>query len=79
MTVQDFKPQQTVSAGLWHAPRPPCLWKQQPADFIVDELWQPPADTAVKVTDEHCLVLVEKEGQNTQWVARQLARWAGVP
>lgn len=48
----------------------------RPADFVVEELWQP-ASGALNA-GEHSLLLVEKEAQNTQWVARQIARSAGV-
>lgn len=56
-----------------------CNWKVRPIDFVVEELWQPPnsqADTSD--AGEHTLLWVEKMEQNTQWVARQLARFAGV-
>lgn len=48
--------------------------KQRPSDFQVTELLQP------SFTDEgeHAWLWVEKTGANTEWVARQLARFAGV-
>jgi tRNA pseudouridine13 synthase len=45
-----------------------------PEDFIVDEDLGFAADGA----GEHAFVRVEKRGANTEWVARQLARYAGV-
>ncbi|MEM9171909.1 MAG: tRNA pseudouridine(13) synthase TruD [Pseudomonadota bacterium] len=46
--------------------------KSQPDDFIVDELpnWSPSG------AGEHDVLLITKIGCNTQWVARQLARYA---
>lgn len=46
-----------------------------PEDFIVDEVLGYDADGV----GEHMLLVVEKRGANTQWVARQLARFADVP
>ncbi|WP_109340989.1 tRNA pseudouridine(13) synthase TruD [Saliniradius amylolyticus] len=49
--------------------------KQQPADFVVrEELGFTPSGEG-----EHVFVQLEKQGQNTVWVAEQLARFAGVP
>lgn len=47
----------------------------EPADFQVTEHlgWQPSGD------GEHDYLFVEKTGVNTEWVAQQLARYAGVP
>lgn len=45
-----------------------------PDDFIVEEI---PGYTA-DGEGEHVLLEVEKRGANTQWVARELARFAGV-
>jgi tRNA pseudouridine13 synthase len=49
--------------------------RQEPADFeVVEDLgWEPSG------TGEHDFLWVEKTGQNTAWVATQLARHAGVP
>ena len=46
-----------------------------PADFQVDESlsFQPGGG------GEHLYLRIEKTGQNTAWVADQLARWAGIP
>lgn len=46
-----------------------------PEDFHVEELLGFEADGA----GEHLLVKVEKRGANTLWVARELARYAGIP
>lgn len=45
-----------------------------PEDFVVDEL----LGFAASGAGEHLLVRVEKRGANTDWIARQLAAWAGV-
>lgn len=45
-----------------------------PEDFVVDEDLGIPADGA----GEHIFVRVEKRGANTDWVAHELARFAGV-
>lgn len=48
--------------------------RQQDADFrVVEELGFEPSGAG-----EHALLQVEKQGANTEWVARQLARFAGV-
>jgi tRNA pseudouridine13 synthase len=49
-------------------------WKQAPDDFRVDEVWAPDLDPK----GEHILLRVSKRGQNTHWVAREVARFAGV-
>ncbi|PWK92986.1 TruD family tRNA pseudouridine synthase [Fulvimonas soli] len=46
-----------------------------PEDFVVEEILGYEADGA----GEHALLWVEKRGANTDWVARELARFAGVP
>ncbi len=50
------------------------VYRSQPADFRVDEQLQPRDEDA----GEHLWLRLEKTGQNTAWVGRQLARWAGV-
>lgn len=66
------------------APGPPHAWGEPPLratlravaeDFVVEELigFEPSG------SGEHAWLLVEKRGANTEWVARQLARAAGVP
>ena len=49
--------------------------RSMPEDFAVEEVLGFEADGA----GEHLLVKVEKRGANTLWVARQLARHAGIP
>ncbi|MHB1057305.1 MAG: tRNA pseudouridine(13) synthase TruD [Rhodanobacter sp.] len=46
-----------------------------PEDFQVEEILGYDADGA----GEHALLWVEKRGANTDWVARELAKFAGVP
>jgi len=46
-----------------------------PEDFFVEEL--PPCEPDGE--GEHVLLKIEKRGDNTEWVARQLSRLAGVP
>jgi len=48
--------------------------KQTPEDFIVEEVlgFQPSGD------GEHVFLFIEKRGENTDYVARQLARFAGI-
>ncbi len=48
--------------------------KRTPDEFQVTELLQPSFDD----DGEHAWLWVEKTGANTEWVARQLARFAGV-
>ncbi|KUJ81706.1 tRNA pseudouridine synthase D [Microbulbifer sp. ZGT114] len=45
-----------------------------PEDFVVEELAAPPVDDG----GEHVYLQVRKRGANTNWVAQQLARAAGV-
>lgn len=49
--------------------------RRVPEDFRVDEILGYDADGE----GEHALLWVEKRGANTDWVARELARFAGVP
>jgi tRNA pseudouridine13 synthase len=49
--------------------------RSAPEDFQVEEMLGYEADGA----GEHALLWVEKRGANTDWVARELARFAGVP
>ncbi|MBK8973657.1 MAG: tRNA pseudouridine(13) synthase TruD [Hahellaceae bacterium] len=49
-------------------------WKAVPEDFRVDEL----ADFERDPKGEQVLLQVSKRGQNTHWVAREIARFAGV-
>lgn len=48
--------------------------RSAPEDFFVEELLGYEADGA----GEHAFLLVEKRGQNTEWVARELAKFAGI-
>ena len=62
-------------ATLWPNPIR-AKWKVKPEDFQVEEisnLSEQPNDKG-----EHVLLHIEKVGQNTQWVARQIARFCGV-
>ena len=49
--------------------------RTQPEDFFVDEVlgFEPDGE------GEHVLLQVEKRNTNTQWLANQLARFAGIP
>lgn len=58
---------------LW-ADRFRASWKAVPEDFQVDEL----ADFERDPGGEQVLLRVSKRGQNTHWVAREIARFAGV-
>lgn len=49
--------------------------RSTPEDFLVEEILGYEADSE----GEHALLWVEKRGANTDWVARELARFAGVP
>ena len=51
-----------------------CFFKSHPEDFIVDELlpFEPEGE------GEHLYLLLEKKGENTDWVAGLLAQHAGV-
>ena len=59
----------------WGGPLCPASLRLQPEDFQVFEI---PLLTPCG-EGEHCWVHVRKRNSNTQWVARQLARFAGVP
>lgn len=54
---------------------PPASIRSTCADFAVTEILGFAADG----DGEHDLLLVEKTGQNTNWVAATLARFAGIP
>jgi tRNA pseudouridine13 synthase len=49
--------------------------RRTPEDFRVDEILGYDADGE----GEHALLWIEKRGANTDWVAKELARFAGVP
>ncbi len=48
--------------------------KQVPEDFVVEEIWQP----QFSGDGEHLYLFIEKIGQNTPWVAKQLSKSFGV-
>src|SRR5690606_10928498 len=48
--------------------------RASPEDFVVDEL----QDIVPDGTGEHAWLVVRKRGANTDWVAKGLARFAGV-
>lgn len=56
---------------------PPCsgLIKQYPEDFIVEEIlgFEPTGE------GEHIFLKIQKIGENTDYLARQLAKYAGLP
>lgn len=57
-----------------HFERLAGLIKKHPEDFqVIERLPEAPSGEG-----EHLWVLLEKTGQNTQWVAKQLAQWAAV-
>ena len=60
----------------WAYGAPPLHAKLRstPEDFVVEEILGYDADGA----GEHALLWVEKRGANTDWVARELAKFAGV-
>lgn len=67
-----------AAAELPRAYAPPPLravLRAQPEDFVVEELPGYDADGS----GEHVWLWVEKRGANTEWVARQLAAFCGVP
>ena len=61
-------------AFAWGGQLGSCLFKETPGDFIVDELlpFEPSGE------GEHALLSIEKCGENTDWVAGQLAKFARV-
>ncbi|WP_079253748.1 tRNA pseudouridine(13) synthase TruD [Endozoicomonas arenosclerae] len=61
-------------AFAWGGPLGQCQFKSLPEDFIVEEElpFEPDGE------GEHAYINVQKTGENTDWVAGQLARFAGV-
>lgn len=55
-------------------PEATAFLKADPADFVVEEQLA----YTLSGEGEHLWVWVEKTGQNTDWVAKQLAKWAGI-
>jgi tRNA pseudouridine13 synthase len=62
-------------AYAWGGPPLRGVLKSAPEDFVVEETLSFAADGL----GEHDLLLIEKRGANTEWVARGLARFARVP
>ena len=62
-------------AYAWPSLNASALWRCQPEDFQVDEVLGFTADGQ----GEHVLLQIRKRDANTEWVARKLARFAGVP
>lgn len=60
---------------LWQEQRATGLFKSCPEDFIVDEI----LDWAFTGQGEHIFLQIEKNNANTVWVAKQLAKFYGVP
>ncbi|MFK2875603.1 tRNA pseudouridine(13) synthase TruD [Rhodanobacter hydrolyticus] len=60
-----------------HGTAPPLAARLRctPEDFVVEEILGYDADG----NGEHALLWVEKRGANTDWLARELAKFAGVP
>lgn len=61
-------------AFAWGGPAGKALFKEQPGDFIVEEILPFEPDRE----GEHVLLYVEKQGENTDWVAGVLAKFARV-
>ena len=62
-------------AYAWPRLNASVVWRCRPEDFQVDEQLGFEADGQ----GEHILLQVQKRNANTEWVARQLARFADVP
>ncbi|PID63711.1 MAG: tRNA pseudouridine(13) synthase TruD [Gammaproteobacteria bacterium] len=60
---------------LWPVGLASATFKSQPTDFVVDEILQ----WDFKGRGEHIFLYIEKTNCNTAWVAKQLARFYGVP
>lgn len=60
---------------LWQNDRATAIFKREPADFVVNEI----LDWDFKGQGEHIFLYVEKTDCNTVWVAKQLAKFYGVP
>lgn len=60
---------------LWREQRPSAIFKQIPADFVVNEI----LDWAFRGEGEHLFLQIEKTNANTVWVAKQLAKFYQVP
>ncbi len=64
----------TALQYLYTAPQVTALLRQQPDDFIVEEQ----LNFTPSGAGEHILLYIEKVGQNTQYVAKQLAELTGL-
>lgn len=73
MSESDTEPASLPFA--WGGPPLKARLRQAPEDFRVEEILGYDADGK----GEHVLLWVEKRGANTDWVARELAKFAGVP
>ncbi len=63
------------SCLLWRENRATGIFKKLPEDFVVHEV----LDWDFTGQGEHIFLQIEKTGCNTTWVAKQLARFYGVP
>uniref|UniRef100_A0A486XJY1 tRNA pseudouridine synthase D n=1 Tax=Rheinheimera sp. BAL341 TaxID=1708203 RepID=A0A486XJY1_9GAMM len=61
-------------AYLYAEPTATALLRQQPSDFVVEEQ----LNFTPSGSGEHILLYIEKTGQNTQYVAKQLAELTGL-
>ncbi|WP_252180072.1 tRNA pseudouridine(13) synthase TruD [Endozoicomonas sp. 4G] len=61
-------------AYAWGGPLGQCTFKRLPEDFIVEE----ELPFVPEGEGEHAYINVQKTGENTDWVAGQIARFAGV-
>lgn len=59
----------------WGGPVGRAVLKERPEDFRVEEVLPEHPEGE----GEHLWLTVEKTGQNTAWLARQLSRWANLP
>jgi len=59
----------------WGGPVGRAVLKDRPDDFQVEEV----LPESPEGEGEHLWLTVEKTGQNTAWLARQLSRWANLP
>ncbi len=71
--VNDIKLEQLAYA--WPCLNASALWRCRPEDFqVFEELGFEPDGSG-----EHVLLQIQKRDANTEWIARKLARFAGVP
>lgn len=72
--VADFPSGLQALAYAYGSPQASAQLKSNPADFVVEEQLA----YSLSGEGEHLWLWVEKTGQNTDWVAKQLAKWAGI-